>query len=143
MPEAGKQLFFLLADPITLLFPSAILILPSFQAQESPDNSLFSFQIGVTSQEEGEEATSDDYAVLSDEIKAKLQESLQFLNQDIGQLIKNAQPIRAILEELEGRLPEAIEDALTPAAFIESHHAQFNKAQKQLADRRRQEEIIK
>ena len=132
-----------MADPITLLFPSAILTLSSFQAQESPDNSLFSFQIGATSQEEGEEATSADSAVLSDEIKAKLQESLQFLNQDIGQLIKNAQPIRAILEELEDRLPEAIEDALTPAAFIESHRAQFNKAQKQLADRRQQEEIIK
>ena len=80
---------------------------------------------------------------MSDEIKAKLQESLQFLNQDISKLIKNAQPIRAILEELEGKLPEVIEDALTPAAFIESHRAQFNKAQKQLADRRRQEENIK
>jgi hypothetical protein len=65
------------------------------------------------------------------------------VNQDIGQLIKNAQPIRAILEELEGKLPEAIKDALTPAAFIESHRAQFNKAQKQLVDRRQQEEIIK
>ena len=90
MPEVGKQLFFLLADPITLLFPSAILTLSFFQAQESTDNSLFSFQIGATSQEEGEETTSADSAVLSDEIKAKLQESLQFLNQDIGQLIKNA-----------------------------------------------------
>ena len=132
-----------MANPITLLFPSAILILSFFQVQESPDNSLFSFQIGATSQEEGEEATSADSTVLSDEIKAKLQESLQFLNQDIGQLIKNAQPIRAILEELEGRLPEAFEDAVTPAAFIESHHAQFDKAQKQLVDRRQQEEIIK
>ena len=73
--------------------------------------------------------------MLSDEIKAKLQESLQFLNQDIGRLIKNAQPIRVILEELEGKLPETIEDALTPAAFLESHHVQFLKAQKQLADR--------
>ena len=127
-PEAGKQPFSLLADPITLLFPSAILTLSSFQAQESPDNSLFSFQIGATSQEEGEETSSADSAVLSNEIKARLQESLQFLNQDIGQLIKNAQPICAILEELEGKLPEAIEVALTPAAFIESHRAQFNKA---------------
>ena len=130
-------------DLITLLFPLAILTLSSFQAQESPDNSLFSFQIRATSQEEGEETTLTDSAVLSDEIKAKLQESLQFLNQDIGQLIKNAQPICAILEELEGKLPEVIEDALTPASFIESHRAQFNKAQKQLADCRQQEEIIK
>ena len=61
----------------------------------------------------------------------------------IGQLIQNAQLIRTILEELGGKLPKVIKDALTPAAFIESHHARFNKAQKQLADRRRQEEIIK
>ena len=80
---------------------------------------------------------------LSDNVKAKLQETLQFLHQDIGQLVKNAKPIHAILEDLEGKLPESIEEALTPAAFIESHHAQFHKAQKQLADRLRQEEIIK
>jgi hypothetical protein len=66
----------LLADFIIPLFLSAILTPSSFQAQESPDNSLFSFQIGATSQEEGEEATSADLAILSDEIKAKLQESL-------------------------------------------------------------------
>ena len=44
---------------------------------------------------------------------------------------------------MEGKLPESIEEALTPAAFIESHRAEFNKAQKQLADRLQQEEIIK
>ena len=86
---------------------------------------MFSFQIGDISQEEGEETTSAYSAALSDEIKAKLQETLKFLNQDIGQLVRNAQPIRAILEELEGKLLEAIEDALTPTAFIESHRVQF------------------
>ena len=49
---------------------SAILIPSPFQAQDSPDNSLFSFQIGATSQEKGEEATSADSVVLADEIKA-------------------------------------------------------------------------
>ena len=130
-----------MADPITLLSPSAILTLSSFQAQESPDNSLFSFQIRSTSQEEGEETSSADPIVLSDETKAKLQESLQFLNQDIGQLVKDAKPIRAILEDLEGKLLEAIEEALTPAAFIESHRVQVLRAQKQLADRLQQEEM--
>ena len=67
---------FPLADSNIPLSPSAILIGSSLQAQESPDNSLFSFQIGATSQEEGEEATSADSIMLSDEIKAKLQESL-------------------------------------------------------------------
>ena len=63
---------FLLADSTILLSLSAVLTLSSFQAQDSPDNSLFSFQIGATSQEEGEEATSADPVILSDEIKAKL-----------------------------------------------------------------------
>ena len=47
------------------------------------------------------------------------------------------------MEELEGKLLEAIEEALTPAAFIESHRAQFHKAQKQLAECLQQEEIVK
>ena len=47
------------------------------------------------------------------------------------------------MEELEGKLPESIEEALTPVAFIKCHRAQFHKAQKQLADRLQQEEIIK
>ena len=131
-----------MADFIIPLPSSAILTISPYQAQESPDNSLFYFQIWATPQEE-EEATLADPVVLSNEIRAKLQESLQFLNQDISQLIKNAQPIWVILEELEGKLPEPIEEALIPAAFIESHRAEFNKAQKQLADRLQQEEIIK
>ena len=102
---------------------------------------MFSFKIRATSQEEGEEIASAESAAISDEVKAKLQETLQFLNQDIGQLVKNAKPIRAILEDLEGKLPEAIKEALTPAAFIESHRVQVLKALKQLADRLQQEEI--
>ena len=96
---------------------------------------MFSFQIGATSEEEGEEAASAESAAISDEVKAKLQETLQFLNQDNGQLVKDANPIRAFLEDLESKLLEAIEEALTPAAFIESHRMQFLKAQRQLADR--------
>jgi len=89
---------------------------------------MFSFQIGATSQEEEEETTSAESVALPDEVRAKLQETLQFLNQDIGQLVKNAKPIRAIQEDLESKLPEAIEEALTPAAFIESHRVQVLKA---------------
>ena len=103
---------------------------------------MFSFQIGATSQEEEEEAASAESVALSDEVKAKIQETLQFLNQDIGQLVKNAKPICVILEDLEGKLPESIEEAPTPAAFIESHRVQVLKAQKQLADHLQQEDII-
>jgi hydroxylamine reductase (hybrid-cluster protein) len=101
---------------------------------------MFSFQIGATSQEEGEEAASVKSVALSDEVKAKLQETLQFLHQDIGQLVRNAKPIRAILEDLEGKLPEPIEEVLTPAAFIKRHHVQVLRAQKKLADHLQQED---
>jgi len=101
---------------------------------------MFSFQIGATSQEEEGETSAESIA-LSDDIKAKLQETLQLLHQDIGQLVRNAKPIRAILEDLEGKLLESIEEAPTPAAFIESHHVQVLRAQKQLADRLQQEDI--
>ena len=47
------------------------------------------------------------------------------------------------MEELESKLPEPIEEALIPTAFIESHRAESNKAQRQLADSLQQEEIIK
>jgi len=42
---------------------------------------------------------------------------------------------------LEGQLPESIEEALTPVAYIESHRVQFLPAQKHLADRLQQEQI--
>ena len=101
---------------------------------------MFSFQIGVISQEEEGETSAESIA-LSDDVKVKLQETLQHLHQDIGQLGRNAKPIRAILENLEGQLPESIEEALTPAAYIESHRMQFLPAQKHLADRLQQEQI--
>ena len=85
-------------------------------------------------QKKEEDPTSTESTALSDDIKAKLQEPLQLLHQDISQLVCNAKPIRAILEKLEGQLPESIEEALTPAAFIGSHRVQVLRAQKHLAD---------
>jgi hypothetical protein len=79
---------------------------------------MFSFQIGVTSQEQ--EASSAKSVVIPEDVRAKLQEILSFLNQDIGQLVQDAEPIRAILKTLRGQLSEPIEEALIPAAFIES-----------------------
>ena len=58
---------------------------------------------------------------LSEETKAKLWEILQLLNQDIGQLVRDAEPIRTILKSLKGTLPEPLKEALHPAAYIESH----------------------
>ena len=101
---------------------------------------MFSFQIVVASQEEVQSAES---SAMSENVRTKLQEILQFLNRTIGQLVQDAEPIRAILKTLEVQLPKPIEEALTPAAFIESHRVQVLKAQKCLADRLQQEQIIK
>ena len=87
--------------------------------------------------------SSAESALLSEEIKAKLQEVLQLLNQDIGQLVQDAEPIRVILRSLKGTLPESLEEALHPAAYIESHQISVLKAQKRLSDRLHQKQTIK
>ena len=113
-----------------------------YQAQDSPDNSMFSFQLGIISAED-EAISSAESAPLSDETKAKLQKILQFLNRDIGQLVRDAEPIRIILKSLKGNLPESLEEALNPAAYIESRQIPVLKAQKRLSDQLQQEQTIK
>ena len=65
------------------------------------------------------------------------------LNQDIDQLVQHAKLIRIILKSLKGTLPESLEEALHPDAFIESHQISVLKAQKRLSDRLHQEQTIK
>ena len=103
---------------------------------------MFSFQLG-TSGAEDEVTSSAESAPLPEETKAILQEILQLLNQDIGQLIQDAKPIRTILRSLKGILPETLEEALHPAVYIESHQISVLKAQKRLSDRLHQEQTIK
>jgi len=103
---------------------------------------MFSFQIGVAATEE-EEASSEESAALSEDVKAKLQEILQLLRQDISQHVQDAEPIRAILKSLRGQFSKPIEEVLIPAAFIESRQVQVLRAQKRLADRLQQEQSAK
>ena len=103
---------------------------------------MFSFQLGTISAED-EAISSAESAPLSEETRAKLQEILQLLNQDIDQLVQDAKPIRIILKSLKGTLPESLEEALHPAAFIKSHQISVLKAQKRLSDRLHQEQTIK
>ena len=65
------------------------------------------------------------------------------LNQDIGQLVQDAKPIRTILTSLKGTLSESLEEALHPAAYIECHQITVLKAQKRLSNRLHQEQTIK
>ena len=79
--------------------------------------------------------SSAESVVLLEDIKVKLQDILQLLNQDIGQLVQDAEPIRIILKSLNGILPESLEEALNPVAYIESHQIPLLRAQKRLTDR--------
>ena len=110
--------------------------------QDSPDNSLFSFHFETISAED-EAISSAESAPLSEETKTKLQEILQFLNQDIGQLVWDTEPIRIILKSLKGVLSESLEEVLHPAAYIESHQISVLKAKKCLSDWLHQEQMIK
>ena len=58
---------------------------------------MFYFQLGVTALED-EAASSAESAALWEDVKVKLQEILPLLNQDIGHLVQDAEPIRVILK---------------------------------------------
>lgn len=89
--------------------------------------------------EEEEDSSTAQSANLSDEVKAKLQEIIDLLSKDIGQLVLDAEPIRTCFKTLKGKLPESMEEALIPEAYMESHQFQVLKAEKRLADRLAQE----
>jgi hypothetical protein len=80
-----------------------------------------SYQIGDLLEEE--EVTSRIVALgeAPDDVKTKLQDILQLLNQDISLLVQDAEGIRGIFRHLKGQLPANVEVALLPAAFIEGH----------------------
>ncbi|RLM74974.1 hypothetical protein C2845_PM15G05920, partial [Panicum miliaceum] len=72
---------------------------------------------------------------VSDDVKIKLCDILQLLNQDISVLIQGAKGIRRTLNLLKGQLPADIESAIIVAAFIEGHRCEVLNAQQRLADR--------
>lgn len=112
------------------------------QAQDTPDNSLFSYQIGDLLKEE--EVTSRMVALgeTPDEIKSKLQEILQLLNQDIGSLVEDAEGIREAFRHLKGQLLADVEVALLSAAFIEGYQFNVLQAKQRLSNRASQAELI-
>jgi hypothetical protein len=103
------------------------------QAQDTRDNSLFSYQNGDLLEEEVTSRT----VVLgeaSDDVKTKLQDILQLLNQDIGLLVQHAEGIRGIFLHLKGQMPANVEAAVLPAAFIEGHQFKVLQAKQRLSD---------
>ena len=58
-------------------------------------------------------------------------------------MVRDAEPIRVILKSLKANLPESLEEALHPAAYIESRQIPVLRAQRRLSDRLYQEQMIK
>lgn len=49
--------------------------------------------------------------------------------------MEDASPIRQVFSEIRGRVPEEVEEALTPAAYIESMQIPVFRALRHMADR--------
>lgn len=78
----------------------------------------------------------------SDDVRIKLQDILQLLNQYISSLVQDAEGIRRILRLLKGQLPADVESFLLPVAFIEGHQYEVLEAQQCLADKASQAQLI-
>jgi hypothetical protein len=98
------------------------------QAQNTPDNSLFSFKIGEPPKEDDAQSTLLALSELPKDAKAKLQTMLILLNQNIKQLVQDARLIRDLFLKIRGHLPETAIEALFPAAYIKSQQFEVLKA---------------
>jgi chromosome segregation ATPase len=78
---------------------------------------------------------------LSNEVKAKLIEILSLLNQDIGLLVQDAEPIRTIFKKIQGQLPRDLKAKMLQVVYIENRQVVVQEAQDRLGERRRQEQI--
>lgn len=53
---------------------------------------------------------------------------LNFLNQDIADLVQDVQPILVIVNSIRGQLSQELESAIIPTTFIEDHQLQVLQA---------------
>jgi len=97
---------------------------------------LFSFAIDI-SNDEGEEASSSQAVEISStDIKAKLEDLLALLHQDMAQLLVDDFDLaKAIFKTLRGQIPTNAEEVLFQAAHLESRQLHYQKATQRLADR--------
>jgi hypothetical protein len=63
------------------------------------------------------------------------------LNQDIGQLVQDAKPIRNILKQIKDQLSRELKAKILKVAFIENRKLQIQEAQDRLEERIRQERL--
>lgn len=115
---------------------------PSMQAQDTPDNSLFSYQIEDLLEEEEISSKAVVLGEVPDEVKAKLQEILQLLNQDIGSLVQDAEGVKGVFHLLKGQLLADVEFTPLPVAFIQGYQLKVLQAMQRLFDHATQAELI-
>jgi len=107
-----------------------------YQEQDSP-TSLFSFSVDADpTPDAGQESPTSTF--LSDEDKVQLQSILDYLQQDILLLVKDAEPIRNPFKHMRDRLPDEVIEALVPMAYIESREIQVTRAKERLDNRSKQ-----
>ena len=97
---------------------------------------MFTFAIDI-SNDEGEEASSSQAVEISStDIKAKLEDLLALLHQDMAQLLVDDFDLaKAIFKTLRGQIPTNAEEVLFQAAHLESRQLHYQKATQRLADR--------
>nr|TKW15445.1 hypothetical protein SEVIR_5G237000v2 [Setaria viridis] len=107
---------------------------PEPREQDTPNNSLFSFAVALS---DDEEVTSRQVTLSSvpDDVRAKLERIRTLLQEDIGRLVEDALPIRQLFGDVSGRVPEEAEEALAPNAYIESMRIPVFRALRHMDDR--------
>jgi hypothetical protein len=63
------------------------------------------------------------------------------LQQDTAQLVDDSDPAKAIFKTIRGQVPTDIEEALFPAAHLESRQLQYQRATQCIADRATQAQL--
>jgi hypothetical protein len=67
---------------------------------------------------------------------------LPLLNQDINQLVQDAQSIRSIFKQIQRKLPRDLKSKMLQVAYIENRKLRVQEAQDRLDERKRQEQLI-
>jgi hypothetical protein len=63
------------------------------------------------------------------------------LQQDTTQLVDDSDPAKAIFKTIRGQFPADVEEALFPAAHLESRQLQYQRAAQRIADRAAQAQL--
>ena len=109
--------------------------------------SVFSFNIEdyIEEDEVGSSAVlpRQEEIILADAVKDRLREILPYLEQDIFNLVQNAEPIRNIFRSIKNELSPELVDALSPVSYIEGQESKVIGAKKSLADREAQKGWMK